>query len=401
MKKLLLLTMVLAIHLVAAYPALAKDPQLQVPLLADGKMYFVGPQGLLAVELETGKQVWKLDYQDLSAKYPNSRYYFDVAERAVCFSGVDAVTRVDLETKKEQWTLVRKVEAFGPPLIANGAVFVGSMMLNDGRYKVGENHDAYLYAVDLKTGQEKWRVATKGDASAARPYVSGGTVYFFNYRPVGAAGPSDAVIHAVDIATGKETEKFTTTHSSAKADFMEGMVIPDRGDAVVDVRTGRARWTFERTGKGEHAHAGVIKDGVLYGLTRRPIHRNNALIGEEGDARAVNLATGREIWNAKATTIEEALELSPPAVGDKALCVLSWNAKSGRCENLVLRAFDSKTGVEQWTYQPAKGRTRPLTDPVIAKGRVYLVLEDGSFQGVDLQKGKLALDVKVFESKTR
>jgi hypothetical protein len=37
--------------------------------------------------------------------------------------------------------------------------------------------DKYLYAVDIKTGQEKWKFKTEGEVFAS-PAVSGGVVYF-------------------------------------------------------------------------------------------------------------------------------------------------------------------------------------------------------------------------------
>ena len=49
------------------------------------------------------------------------------------------------------------------------------------------SEDSYLYAVDIKTGQEKWKFKT-GDIILSSPSVSGGVVYF---------GSSDGNLYAV------------------------------------------------------------------------------------------------------------------------------------------------------------------------------------------------------------
>ena len=61
-------------------------------------------------------------------------------------------------------TDVRNVWFGSSPAIADGVVYVGS---EDGR----------LYALDARTGQEKWRFKTDG-AIVSSPAVAGGVVYF-------------------------------------------------------------------------------------------------------------------------------------------------------------------------------------------------------------------------------
>ncbi len=49
--------------------------------------------------------------------------------------------------------------------------------------------DSYLYAVDIKTGQEKWKFKT-GAVVFSSPAISDGVVYFGSY---------DSYLYAVDI----------------------------------------------------------------------------------------------------------------------------------------------------------------------------------------------------------
>ena len=50
------------------------------------------------------------------------------------------------------------------PAVAGGMIYIGSL---DGR----------LYALDARTGQEKWSFKTDGDVYSS-PAVAGGVVYF-------------------------------------------------------------------------------------------------------------------------------------------------------------------------------------------------------------------------------
>ena len=67
--------------------------------------------------------------------------------------------------------------------------------------------DNYLYILDIKTGEEKWKFKTGGQVHSS-PVVSEGVVYF---------GSCDNYLYILDIKTGEEKWKFKTggqVHSS-------------------------------------------------------------------------------------------------------------------------------------------------------------------------------------------
>src|SRR5262249_1607690 len=74
----------------------------------------------------------------------------------------------------------------GAAAIVDGTVYVGSM-------------DGHLYALDLRSGQEKWKY--KADPIKVSPSVRDGAVY------VGDVG---GTFHCLDAATGKVRWKFET-----------------------------------------------------------------------------------------------------------------------------------------------------------------------------------------------
>jgi outer membrane protein assembly factor BamB len=73
------------------------------------------------------------------------------------------------------------------PAVVDGVVYFGS-------------YDNHLYAVDEKTGKEKWKFKT-GNYVQTSPAVVDGVVYF---------GSDDKHLYAVDTKTGEEKWKFET-----------------------------------------------------------------------------------------------------------------------------------------------------------------------------------------------
>ena len=92
---------------------------------------------------------------------------------------------VDVRTGREKWKFKAKLAVFSSPAIADGVVYFGS-------------HDKHLYAVDIQTGQEKWKLEIGWEVWSP-PAVADGVVYF---------GSLDGHLYAVDIQTGQEKWKF-------------------------------------------------------------------------------------------------------------------------------------------------------------------------------------------------
>src|SRR5262245_30216783 len=84
------------------------------------------------------------------------------------------------------WTFATKDGFESAAAIANGIVYAGSL-------------DEHLYALDLKTGQEKWRY--KAGPFKAPPSVRGKFVF---------AGDCDGLFHCIDAATGRKQWSFET-----------------------------------------------------------------------------------------------------------------------------------------------------------------------------------------------
>src|SRR5579885_1570592 len=87
---------------------------------------------------------------------------------------------------RERWTFKTGNAIEGAPAVVGGVVYVGSL-------------DKHLYAIDLATGQQKWK--TKLGAFKASPGVKGGRVYI---------GDLDGKFYCVNAADGKPVWTFET-----------------------------------------------------------------------------------------------------------------------------------------------------------------------------------------------
>jgi outer membrane protein assembly factor BamB len=75
----------------------------------------------------------------------------------------DYLYAIHVKTGQEKWKFKTEGEVlFSSPAIAENAVYVGSL-------------DGYLYAIDGKTGQEEWKFKTGGGVVSS-PAVAGGVV---------------------------------------------------------------------------------------------------------------------------------------------------------------------------------------------------------------------------------
>ena len=269
-----------------------------------------------------------------------------------------------------------QVEVGGPisatPVIADGVVYVGS-------------YDGNLYALDLRTGELRWRYAT--GATVLEPNlkiplgitgsaaVIGDTVY---------AGDATATVHAVDVATGKA--RWTTkVDDQPQASIWSSPVVSQgrvyigvasvakevgfRGSVVaLHAATGKIAWQTYMVPKGADG-AGVFEvpaideqRGRLYVGTQNAYTANPAPYGNPISVVALDIENGEVTWafNAPpggghtAPTEDVAFSASPnlfsAEIGGRQRDLVGEGQKSG-----VYWALDRDTGDVVWksTVSPA------------------------------------------------
>ena len=245
--------------------------------------------------------------------------------------------------------------------------YVSSPVVVDETIVIGAG-DGNVYALDLTTGKERWRVKTGGKVRAT-PSVKDGVV---------VVGGWDGRVYAIELATGKtrwvhrtvgdtldlKREGYDRRAIQSTAAIADGNVFfgsRDDGFYAVDFATGARKW---RSSHGTSWVVGspAVRDGRAY-------------VGSSDGhfIHAVEVASGRELWR---TPVGSNVLSSPVLTGDL-LVVGTGNTGAGRGE---LLALEVATGTVRWRL--------PLGDavwstPVVAGHEIYIGCDDGSVVAVE------------------
>lgn len=256
------------------------------PVVVDGVL-FVGTytRHLLAVDAEHGDERWSFDTEGAiggSAVVAEGIVY--VGDEAGILYAVDAESgverwRVDLggslytasPVVVEGLIYVTSGAGGTAPAYDNGVVYVGGdgsasrspLRVRAVDVTTGEErwrHDIAangLFALDAMTGEEQWYFRTPAPIYHSSPVVALGTVY---------VGSKDGMVFAVDGETGREVWKVRTgTAVYASPAVVDGIVYVGSGDGflyALDAVTGSREWRFE-VGVVRRSSASVA-DGIVY-----------------------------------------------------------------------------------------------------------------------------------------
>jgi len=217
--------------------------------------------------------------------------------------------------------------------------------------------DGVLYALELKSGRELWRLETGGRIRST-PAVADGTVF---------VGSTDGVVYAVDLNGGE----LLWTHHTEGASLRSADLGVDRksiitppavvGGAVyvgsrdgylysLDQETGERRWRADHEGSWAMSSPAVL-DGWVYSGTSdgRFVH-------------ALDASSGTEQWRFTGSGYTWS---SPVVVGSTV-----YIGDGGG----YLRALDRDTGEQLWSYKVGLG---VYSSPVVSDGAVFFGSDDG------------------------
>jgi outer membrane protein assembly factor BamB len=284
----------------------------------------------------------------------------------------------------ERWTFKTGNAIQGAPAVVGGVVYVASL-------------DKYLYAVDLATGKQKWKV--KLGAMMASPSVKGDRLYI---------GDLDGRFYCVTLADGKIVWKFEADGEiHAAANFHGNNVIFGSYDSSLYCLDpdGKKVWEAKMEGPinagaavvGNQTFATGCQDGILHVIDARngkelgTIDLNGqtlataAVVGdtvyaamESNQVVAADLKTLKKLWAFEAPKRQQPFR-SSAAVANGLVVAGSQDKK--------VYALDAKTGVQKWSFE-TDGNVD--ASPVIVGDRVYVgcLSDDGNFYVLDLKTGK-------------
>ena len=251
------------------------------PAVADGRVYFASYDGYVyAVDIKTGQEVWKFDTMvDSPLTYiPRPRYddYTSsplVKDGIVYIGGLDpnkCLFALDAKSGAEIWQFAPKL----PDQIRSSPAIFGDTLYVGGEF-------SKFYALDVETGEQKWRLSLGGNVGYAPAVSAEGVVYFSS---------KDTQLHAVDGETGTElwAERLYgmawTTGSPAVANGFVYVGISDGYQLfAIDPVTGEIEWSFA-TG-GYVWSSPIVQGEIVY-------------VGSgDGSVYALNALSGQEIWH--------------------------------------------------------------------------------------------------------
>jgi outer membrane protein assembly factor BamB len=288
------------------------------------------------------------------------------------------------EQLDERWTFKAGDMIEGAPAIVDGVVYAASL-------------DKHLYALDLATGKQKWKV--KLGASKASPSVKAGRVYL---------GDLDGKFYCVNAADGKVLWTFEAEGEiQASANFHGDNIIFGSHDSNLYCLNpeGKKVWDAKVDGPinaaaavvGDRTFATGCSDGILHVIdatngkelgtidlggqavaTAAVVDDRVYLSMVSNQVVAADLKTLKRVWAFEAPKRQMSF-YSSAAVADGIVVAGSRDKK--------VYGINAKTGAELWNFT-TDGQVD--ASPVIVGGRVYVgcLSKDGNFYVLDLKRGK-------------
>jgi eukaryotic-like serine/threonine-protein kinase len=338
------------------------------PTVSDGIVFIGSADGhFYALDATTGRERWQFTSGSAvtsSAALAGGRAFFsdakgtfyalDVGEGRLLWKaqfGADVPRAYELETSEHSAT--HDIDYF-----LSSAVVLGDMVVVGGG-------DGVVYALDAKSGRQRWRFRTEGRVRSS-PAISQGVVY---------AASFDGSLYAIDLNTGSLKWRYDTKGRSLDAaDFgfdrksilsspavIDGVVHFGSRDShlyAVDAAKGTVKWVhdYEDDNMTWAISSPAVRDGVVYMGT-----------ADGKFVHALRAADGQELWRFKMP----GRVWSSPVLAGSSLYVTN----QGGC----LHAIDLRSGRENWRF---KTRAAVQSSAAVSDGIVYFGSSDGGVYAI-------------------
>jgi outer membrane protein assembly factor BamB len=306
------------------------------------------------------------------------------------FRGDSTQTGVASDPLPEKLVVRWQVKTGGNPAIVEGTTAIAGGVAFFGAF------DDNLYAIDLATGKENWKLKTGSIKSPVG--VRGLSVY---------AGTVDGDLYCVDAASGKPKWKINVdAEVSSGVNFTEDLVLFGTTAEMlhaVSATDGKGKWTFQVSGGpvlGTPAVAGGKTfaagcDSTLHVLDAASgkelssvplegqvgagcaVRDNRLVVGTmTNNVICVDLEKTKVAWTFEPTKRAQPFAASA-AMTDKLVVIGSRDKR--------VYAINRDTGKDVWNFL-TEGKVD--SSPVVAGTRVYVGSQDGNLYVLDLATGK-------------
>jgi len=330
------------------------------PVADEGSIYFGSNDGnIYALKADNGKRVWRAKIGGWVMGHPtiDGKYLYVLSDDGFLYN-------LEKKTGKMVWRfdthggdVKRGMPPNAPALDCLGAA---ATVVGDIVY-IG-SADKNLYALDAKTGREKWHFETK-EIIRSTPAVANGIVFF---------GSNDHNVYALDAKTGTLKWKVDTFREVVSSPLVaDGTVYTGSRSSnlyALDASTGKIKWTFFYWTSFVDSST-TMRDGILY-------------VGSSDYQKvfAINAADGKKVWDFDT----DGSSWSTPAVTDKLVYVGAVGSKPDYMTHYgAFFAVDRATGKLVWRYPMSELSNYPTygvaSSPAVAHGLVFFGGLDGTF----------------------
>ena len=306
------------------------------PVCQDKVLYFGGDDGnIYAVDAETGRQIWKRSTGGPVPSTPavaNGTVYAGSYDgRFYALNAQTGAVRWKFKTEGERRFEAKGIHGLEPKnqtMADQYDVFLSSPVVVQSSVYFGGG-DGHLYALDIESGNLKWKFKT-GDVVHASPAYADGVLYF---------GSWDSFFYAVDAATGKEKWRFhggedPLIHNQvgfqSSAAVAGGVVYVGCRDSnlyALDAATGKEKWRFNNEMSWVITSPAVTQGKVFFATSDSSLYH------------VVDAATGKPALRQE----DKAYMFSSPTVVDDVVLIGVLNG--------TLEARDLKSGELLWDFQ--------------------------------------------------
>ena len=210
--------------------------------------------GVTGIDIQTGKKVW--EWQAIAINNISGCTSPTISDNVLFIGFGSQFFAVDINTKKTKWTYPNsgfaKDRFYSCPTVVNGIVYVDN----------GSN----LLAINAQTGSLLWSVSLGGKFSSSSPTVVNDIAYI---------GSDNGFLYAIDAKTGSQKWKYDLYTS--KADFRDvkgnptvtdGIVyaLPSKTDGfcvALDAVTGTKKWSIDKI-YGSIDASPTVYNGIVY-----------------------------------------------------------------------------------------------------------------------------------------
>jgi len=226
------------------------------PTIKDSLLYSPGGKddNLLALNLKTGKSIWKKKLRDLSSSPITAEGALFVGTRRGLFF------RLNNLNGEELWQFKAGDFIYSTPSFSGETLYFGS---GDGK----------IYSLDMKTGKSFWSYKTEGSIYSS-PCITDKALFL---------GSADGYFYALDRFSGELLWKYKTEgsiHSSAA--LSQGSALFGSNDGYLYVLSsdkGELLWKFKTDGPVQSSPL-VIGDKVFFGSLDGYFYELNSSSGE-------------------------------------------------------------------------------------------------------------------------